>query len=148
MVKNCLLQPFVNNSTVYCSPTFCGGNFWGLSNPANWVMPWGLSNSPPSFIWGAHPHALAVDSGFLAKFGFSSFWMEGLRPPFYGWWGSLFWWVGVFHVREAGWCHHSSWHGGTYPFHSPLLFGLANHDSLQGVVIYSWSSLSASINGP
>ena len=29
-----------------------------------------------------------------------------------------------------------------------FLFGLANHDPVWGVAVYSWGSLSASINGP
>ena len=80
----------------------------------------GIVQLSPLFIWGACTHVPAVNSGFLASFGFSSFWMEGMKPPIYGQWGSLFWWVEVFHIREADWCHHSSWHGGTYPFHSSL----------------------------
>ena len=42
----------------------------------------------PPFIWEAHFHALIVNSGFLANFGFSYFWMEGMKPPLHGWWGS------------------------------------------------------------
>ena len=118
----CLLQSSIINNTVYCSSAFCGGNFNFEACSTQWTR-WHLGGCPtvPLFsIWGAHPHALAVNSGFLANFGFSSFWTEGMKPPFYGWQGSLFWWVGVFHIREADWCHHSSWHRGTYPFHSPL----------------------------
>ena len=43
-----------------------------------------------------------------------------MKPPLYGWQGSLFWWVGVYCIREVDRHCHSSWHGGTYPFHSPL----------------------------
>ena len=80
---------------------FCGVVFSGLFNPVTWVTPWGLSNCSPLFVWQACSQALAVDSGFLANSGFSSFWMEGMKPPLYGQWGSLFWWVGVFYVREG-----------------------------------------------
>ena len=48
--------------------------------------------------------------------------MEGMKPPLYRQWGSICWWVGAFCIREVDRCCHSSWHGGTYPFHSPLCF--------------------------
>ena len=48
--------------------------------------------------------------------------MEGMNPPLYRWRGSLFWWVGAFCIRKVDTCCHSSWHGGTYPFDSPLCF--------------------------
>ena len=73
--------------------------------------------------------------------------MEGMKPPLYRWWGSLFWWVGTFHVREVDKCCHSSWHWLLTHF-TPPCFSLALptvtqfHDCLHS----SWGSLSASIN--
>ena len=33
----------------------------------------------------AHPHALAVGSGFFVNYGFSSSLIEGKKPPLYMW---------------------------------------------------------------
>ena len=46
--------------------------------------------------------------------------MEGMKPPHYRWWGSLFWWVWAFCIREVDKHCCSSWHGGYLPFHSPI----------------------------
>ena len=108
----------------------------------NQVMPEGLSNCPPFVIWGACPHALAVDSGSLTNLVFSSFWMEGIKPPSSGGWeystsGRQ---TDVVLPPDMGVL--------TYPFNSPFLFGLANCDQVWRLIVYSWCSLSASINGP
>ena len=42
-----------------------------------------------------------------------------MKPPLYRWQGSLFWWVGVFNVREVDRCCHSSWHRGYLPISLP-----------------------------
>ena len=63
--------------------------------------------------------------------------MEGMKPPLYRWQGSPYWWMEAFHIREVDKCCHSSLHGGTYPFHSPLvLFGLAQCDLVPWVVAF------------
>ena len=69
-------------------------------------------------------HILVLWLSILVSSLFStlSFLMQGMKPPLYRWKGSLFWWVGAFHIREVDRCCHSSWHGGTYPFHSPLCY--------------------------
>ena len=73
----------------------------------------------------------------LLIFIFSSFLMEGIKPPLYRQWGSLFWWVGVFHIREVDRHCHSSWHEGYLPISLPLvLFGLAYHDPVLWVVAF------------
>ena len=45
-----------------------------------------------------------------------------MKPPLYGWQGSLFVWVGVFHIREVDICssHLLTWRG-TYLLHPPCL---------------------------
>ena len=46
-----------------------------------------------------------------------------MKPPLYRWQGSLFWWVGAFHVREVD--RHVVIPldmGVTYLFHSPLFY--------------------------
>ena len=45
--------------------------------------------------------------------------LEGMMPPFYRWWGSLFRWVGAFNIREADNLVLLSDTRVTYPFHSP-----------------------------
>ena len=88
---------------------------------------------------GAHPHALAVDSGCFS---------QGYEPPLYGWLGSLFRWEGAFHIREADYCVLLSNMGVTYPFHSPLFYlALPTMTQFCGWLHSSWGSLSASING-
>ena len=59
------------------------------------------------------------NSGFLASSCFLSSSMEGMKPPLYRWQGSLFWWVGVFCIREVDRHCHSSWHGGYLPISLP-----------------------------
>ena len=54
--------------------------------------------------------------------------LEGMMPPLYRQLGSLFRWVGAFHLREAESYVLLSDMGVTYPFHSPFIFGLAYHD--------------------
>ena len=93
---------------------------WGLFNPVGWVMPWGLSNCYPIFsLMSTSSCALAVDSSFLASSNFLSSSMEGMKPPLYGWQGSLFWWVGVFCIREVDRHCHSSWCRGYLPISLP-----------------------------
>ena len=48
--------------------------------------------------------------------------MEGMKPPLYRQWGSFFWWVGVFHIREVDRHCHSSWHGGYLTISPPPYF--------------------------
>ena len=83
-----------------------------------WSRSGGSSSYPLLFGW-SHPHALAVNSGSLVFFIFFS---GGIKPPLYRQWGSFFWWVGSFHIREVDRHCHSSWHGGIYPFHSPPFY--------------------------
>ena len=75
--------------------------------------------------------------------------MEGIKPPLYRQWGSLFWWVGAFCIREVGRCCHSSWHGGYLPVLLPPLLCLALPTMTQFCEWShsSWGSLSASISG-
>ena len=61
-----------------------------------------------------------------------------MKPPLYGQWGSLFWWVGVFHIREVDWHCHSSWQRGYLPVSlPPFLLCLANHESISWVVSFN-----------
>ena len=48
-------------------------------------------------------------------------------PPLYRQQGSLFRWVGAFHMRKPDYLVLLSDMGVTYPFHSPIFFGLAYH---------------------
>ena len=120
----------------------------GLFSPVIQVTPQWLSNCPPLFPWQACPCALAVNSGFLANFGFSSFWMEGMKPPLYGQQGSLFWWVGVFCVREGDRHCHPSWHRGYLPISLLPSLALPTMTQFSEWSYSFWGSLSASINGP
>ena len=61
---------------VHIQPSSLGDTYW--------VPP-----AAPLFLEGAHPCALAVDSGFLVDFCFSSFSMEGIKPPSTGGKGPL-----------------------------------------------------------
>ena len=45
--------------------------------------------------------------------------LQGMMPPVYMQWRSLFRWVGTFHIREADYIVLLSDMGVTYPFHSP-----------------------------
>ena len=82
----------------------------------------------PLFLW-ACPHALAVRWFWflLILVSFCScHWLiphyEGTKPPLYGWWGSLFIWVGAFYINEvdASSSCFLTWRG-TYPLHPPCL---------------------------
>ena len=44
---------------------------------------------------------LLVNSGFICSCHWLITSYEGTKPPLYGWWGSLFIWVGIFHVKEV-----------------------------------------------
>ena len=74
--------------------------------------------------------------------------MEGMKPPLYRQWGSLFQWVGAFCIREVDRCCHSPWHRGYLPVLLPPLLCLALptvaqfHEWLHSL----WGSLSTSIN--
>ena len=114
----CPLQSFISNSTVYHSLEFWGGGILRLFNPVAWVTLRGFLQLPP-VSKGACPHALAANFGFLVNLCFSSFPMEGIKPPLYRWQGSLFWSVGVFHIREVNRHCHSSWHGSYLPISLP-----------------------------
>ena len=46
--------------------------------------------------------------------------MESMKPPLCRQWGSIFWWVGAFCIREVDKCH-SSWHRGYLPISLPLI---------------------------
>ena len=75
---------------------------------------------------------------------------EDIKPSLYRWQGSLFWWVGVFHVREVDRCclwFLLTW--GVLTHFTPHLFCLALPTLTQ---ICEWShlslgSLSTSVNG-
>ena len=75
--------------------------------------------------------------------------MEGMKPPPYRWWGSLFWWVGA--ILHQGSIQMLSflltW--GYLPISLPTLLCLALHTMTQFCEWFhsSWGSLSASING-
>ena len=71
-----------------------------------------------------------------------------MKPTLYRWWGSLFWWVGVFCIAEVDMCCQSSWHGGNYSFHPPLFcLALPTVTQFCEWLHLSWSLLSTSING-
>ena len=74
--------------------------------------------------------------------------MEGMKPPLYRQQGSLFWWVGAFHIREVDKHCHSSWHGGYLPISlPPFLFGLAYCDPVLWLVAFLLGFTIHSING-
>ena len=74
--------------------------------------------------------------------------MESMKPPLYRWQGSLFRWVGAFHVREVDYIVVLPDMGVTYPFHSPpFCLALPTMTQFHDWLHYSWGSLSASING-
>ena len=74
--------------------------------------------------------------------------LEGMEPPLYKWWGSLFRWVGAFHVREVDYIVILPDMGVTYPFHSPHFYlALPTMTQFCDWSHSSWGSLSASING-
>ena len=50
--------------------------------------------------------------------------LKGMMPPLYRWLGSLFRWVGAFHIRDADFCILLSNMGNPYPFHSPHFLAL------------------------
>ena len=54
--------------------------------------------------------------------------LEGMKPPLYRWQGSLFRWIGAFCIREVDYIVILPDVGVTYPFHPPILFGLAYCD--------------------
>ena len=118
----------IDNNTVYSSSKYCGSDNFRLISPSNPGDTLGVIQ-PPHTFWQACPHALAVGSGFFVDSSFSSSLMKGMKPPLYGWQGSPFVWVGVFHIREVHACSSLllTWRG-TYQFHSPSLLGLANCD--------------------
>ena len=125
---------YYNNTVYHSSMFFVGMIIWGLFNPVTQVILWGCPTTPPIF-WQAHPHALAVSFEFFVNSGFLPSSMVGMKPPLFRQWGSLFLWVGVFCIKEedASSSLSSVWRG-TYLFHSPTLFGLANHDPVWWVV--------------
>ena len=45
-----------------------------------------------------------------------------MKPSPYRQWGSLFWWVGAFCIREVDRCCHFSWHRGYLPVSLPLFY--------------------------
>ena len=109
------------NNTVYGSLKFCGDDNLRAIQPSNLRDTLGVVQPPPIFWW-THPHALAVGFGFFVNSGFSSSLMEGMKPPLFRQWWSLFLWVGVFCIKgeDASSSLSPMWKG-TYPFHSPHL---------------------------
>ena len=74
--------------------------------------------------------------------------LKGLMPPLYRWLGSLFRWVGAFHVIEADFCILLSNTGVTYPILTPpFCLALPTMTQFCDWSHSSWGSLSASING-
>ena len=131
---SCLSQSFLINNTVNHSLEFWRG-WYSKTIKRNLG---GSSTSPsPCFL---EEHVLMlwllilVSSLFLS----SSFLMEGMKLPLYSWWGSLFWWVGAFCIREVDRCCPSSWHGGYLPVSLPpfVMFGLAYCDPVPWVVAF------------
>ena len=118
----CLSLSFLINNTANCSSEFFwGGDILRLFKPVVWEELRGFIQLPPCFL---EEHVLVLWLLILISslFSSSSFLMEGMKPPLYRQWGSLSQWVGAFHIREVDRCCHSSWHGVTYPFHSPLCY--------------------------
>ena len=131
----CLLQFFISNNTVYCSLKL-SGDIPRLFNLVAWVTLRGFI-WPPPLSWSSMSSWSGCLFRFPVSFSFSLSSMEGMKPPPYRWQGSFFWWVGVFCIREEDRHCHSSWHGGTCPFHSPfVLFDLAYHDPVPWVVAF------------
>ena len=112
--------------------SFEGGD---ILRPVAWEEHRWFINFPP-FLGGACPHSwLSILVSLL--FSSSSFLMEGMKQPLYRQQGSLFQWVGAFHIREVHRCCPSSWHRGYLPFHSPLfMFGLVYCDQVPWVVTF------------
>ena len=74
--------------------------------------------------------------------------LEGMKPPLYRWQGSLFWWVGAFHIREVDYIVILPDMGVTYLFHSPhFCLPLSTMTQFCDWSHSSWGSLSTSING-
>ena len=61
-------------------------------------------------------------------------WVEGIKPPLCQWQGSLYNWVGVFHIKvgDDGSLKNLTWRG-AYPFHTPQWS--CYHDSVLWVVV-------------
>ena len=118
----CLLQSFIINNTVNCSLEFWRGGTTRLFKPVAWVTLRGSSSYPLCFL---EEHVLVLWLSILVSslFSSSSFLMEGMKPPHYRWQGSLFLWVGAFHIREVDRCCHPylTWGVLTY-FTPPLCF--------------------------
>ena len=83
----------------------------------------------------------------LHRICFSLSSMEGMKPPLYRWQGYLFWWVGVFHVREVDRHCHSSWHKGYLPISLSPCLALPTLTQFSEWSQSMWGSLSASVNG-
>ena len=99
------------------------------------VNPRGLIQPPP-ISWKSTPSCTGCQFWIL-HFPYLSFLMEGMKPPLYRQWGSLFWWVRAFCVREVDKHGHSSWHRGYLPISLPLfLFGLAYCDPVLWLVTF------------
>ena len=74
--------------------------------------------------------------------------LEGMKPPLYRWRGSLFRWVGAFHIREVDYVVVLPDTWVTYPFHSPhFCLALPTMTQFHDWSHSSWVSISASING-
>ena len=147
---HCLLQSFLINNTVNCSSEFFfeGGDIPRLFKPIAWEELRGFIQLPPHFL---EEHVLMLWLSILVSSLFLSslFLMEGMKPPLYRWQGSLFQWVGAFHVREVDRCCHSSWHREYLLISLPPLLCLALPTMTQ---FHEWlhssgCSLSTSTNG-
>ena len=108
---------------------------WGLFHPVSQVIPQSLHNYP-SVFGQAHPHALAVSSGFIVDYGCLSSLMDGRKPPIYSW--------GVPHLvcgsipHQQGRCTLISAPDkeGYLPGSLPPLFDLASHDWVWWVAMF------------
>ena len=132
----CLLQSFIINSTVNHSLEFWRG--W-YSKAAQCSSLGNTKRVPPASPCFLEEHILVLWLLILVSLLFlsSSFLMDSMKPPLYRLQGSLFKWVGAFHIREVDRCCHSSWHRGYLPISlPPVLFGLAYCDPVLWLVTF------------
>ena len=134
-----------NNNTVHGSPllltilsiavqSFVGVIFWRLFNPVAWVTPQGLSNCPPFFL-GKHILVLwllILVSWLILVFHLLE-WRVWSHPSMGGKGPSSGGWEYSASGRETGIVIPPDM---GYLCIQPPLFGLANHDPVQWVVIF------------
>ena len=73
--------------------------------------------------------------------------LKGIMPPLYRQWGSLFRWVGTFHIQEAYYLVLLSDMGLLTHFTPPFCLALPTMTQFHDWSHFSWGSLSAIING-